>query len=128
MQISKIKKIGLCDFVTHTHITYLSAYSRIHAFTHSRIHAFETPLVRWHVVRWQVDVKNDLGSGDVVRTLGGGGGDGGNRVINTGMSFSQSRVNTNGVRRKNVARHAGVFFAHFDATPKPAVLPNVAIP
>jgi len=41
--------------------------------------------------------------------------------------FSQARVDANGVCGKNVARHARVFFAHFDAAPKPAVFANVAV-
>ena len=43
-------------------------------------------------------------------------------------SFSQTRVDANGLSRENVAGHAGVFFAHLDATAKPAVFANVAVP
>jgi hypothetical protein len=42
--------------------------------------------------------------------------------------LSQSGVDANGVRRENVARHASVLFAHFNAAPKPAVFANVTVP
>ena len=42
--------------------------------------------------------------------------------------LSQSGIDANGVRRENVARHASVLFAHFNAAPKPAVFANVTVP
>ena len=43
------------------------------------------------------------------------------------ISNAQTRVDANGVCRENVAGHAGVLFAHFNAAPKSAVFANVAI-
>ena len=51
------------------------------------------------------------------------------RTVFIGMrSFSQSRVDANGLGRENVTGCADVFFAHVDATSESAVFANVAIP